>query len=391
MKPRKILHFDLDAFFCAVEEQRDPSLKGKMFAVGGKPEHRGVVASCSYPARRYGVRSAMPMARALRLCPRLIIVPSRHDAYQAVSKQVMAQLHDLTPFVEQLSIDEAFLDVSELPESGGEIARQLQARIRDKLGLPCSLGVASNKLIAKIANDFGKSETPGHDPPNAIKVVPPGQEAQFLAPLPTQSLWGIGPKTAERLAALGLTTIGDVAQWPADDLARRFGKLGADLNQRARGIDERPVEVDRETKSISQEVTFPVDVSDGDVLRNALRKQAERVGRRLRKSNLSGSTVRLKIRWADFTTRTRQTTLPRPTNQDNEIYEQAVNLFEKIWQLGRPVRLIGLGVSGFGQPRQLGLWDEASAEGQQLQQTLDDLRERFGDDAIKWGRDLPDK
>lgn len=387
--PRKILHLDLDAFFCAVEEQRDPSLRGKPFAVGGRPEQRGVVAACSYPARHFGVHSAMPMSRAVRLCPNLIIIPHNFEAYHAASRQVMARLHELTPLVEQLSIDEAFLDVSDLPEPGEVIARRLQARIRDELGLPCSLGVATNKLVAKIANDVGKGEVKSKGPPSAIKVVPPGQEAAFLAPLPTRSLWGVGPKTAERLADLGLLTIGDIARWPEADLIRRFGKNGYDLARHARGLDDRPVETSRETKSISQEVTFNRDVADAQALRQTLRKQAERVGRRLRKSGLSGITVRLKIRWSDFTTLTRQTTLSQPTDQDDEIYATALQLLEKVWSAGRPVRLIGVGVSGFGQPRQLALWDMNLEENQRLQTTLDELREEeFGDQAVRRGRDL---
>jgi DNA polymerase-4 len=388
--PRKILHLDLDAFYCAVEEQRDPSLRGKPFAVGGQPEERGVVASCSYPARRYGVRSAMPMWRAARLCPGLIIVPAHFDLYHQASGKVMAHLHSLTPLVEQISIDEAFLDVSDLPDEAEAIARQLQARIRDELGLPASLGVAANKLVAKIANDAGKSEAKTDGPPRAIKVVPPGQEATFLAPLPAQALWGVGPKTAERLAGLGLLTIGDMAGWPEEDLGRRFGKIGYDLAKRAKGIDDRPVETERETKSISQETTFPRDVTDAQTLRQTLRKQSAGVGRRLRQAGLAGATVKLKLRWADFTTLTRQITLPQPADQDDQIYASALNLFEKAWRLGRPVRLLGVGVSGFGQPRQLGLWDEAQADNQQLQETLDDLRERFGDDVIRRGDELAD-
>ncbi|MBI4771414.1 MAG: DNA polymerase IV, partial [Chloroflexi bacterium] len=205
--PRKILHLDLDAFFCAVEEQRDPALRGQAFAVGGRPEARGVVASCSYAARRFGVRSAMPMARAVKLCSGLIIVPSRHKVYSDVSRQVMERLYDLTPLVEQISIDEAFLDVSDLPESGEALARRLQATMRDELRLPCSLGVATNKLVAKIASDVGKAAARTGAPPNAILVVPPGEEAAFLAPLPAAALWGVGPKTATRLAGLGIHTI----------------------------------------------------------------------------------------------------------------------------------------------------------------------------------------
>ena len=205
---RKILHLDLDAFFCAVEEQRDPSLRGQPFAVGGRPESRGVVASCSYAARQFGIHSAMPMARAVRQCPPLIIVPSRYGAYEAASRQVMARLHQLTPLVEQLSIDEAFLDVSDLPERAELIARRLQATINRELDLPCSLGVAANKLVAKIANNVGKAAIKSDRPPNTIKVVPPGQEAAFLAPLPATELWGVGPKTAEQLAQMAGVKLG---------------------------------------------------------------------------------------------------------------------------------------------------------------------------------------
>ncbi|MCG3212661.1 MAG: DNA polymerase IV [Anaerolineae bacterium] len=355
---RKILHLDLDAFFCAVEEQRDPALRGRPFAVGGQPDQRGVVASCSYAARQFGIRSAMPMARAVRLCPGLIIVPAHFPAYQAASRQVMATLHTLTPLVEQLSIDEAFLDVSDLPEPGEVIARRLQASINTHLKLPCSLGVATNKLVAKIANNIGKASARGSQPPNTIKVVPPGQEAAFLAPLPVAELWGVGPKTADRLAQLGIRTIGDLARWPAADLARRFGQPGRDLARHALGLDERPVETEHETRSISQETTFVEDIADGEQLRQTLRHQSEQVGRRLRQHKLQGSTVRLKLRWADFTTLTRQLTLARPTDLDGDIYAAARQLFEQHWPPGQRVRLIGVGVSGFENPGyQLGLWE----------------------------------
>jgi DNA polymerase-4 len=389
---RKILHLDLDAFFCAVEEQRDPGLHGRPFAVGGQPDQRGVVASCSYAARRFGIRSAMPMARAVKLCPELIIVPSRYKAYQAASRQVMARLHELTPLVEQLSIDEAFLDVTDLPEPGQVLARRLQMTIRDELGLPCSLGVATNKLVAKIANNVGKASARTEGTPNAITVVPPGQEAAFLAPLPVKELWGVGPKTAAHLANMGLHTIGDIARWSETDLARRFGKHGHDLARRARGIDDRPVETEHEAKSISQETTFAKDISDGEVLRRTLRQLSEQVGRRLRKAGLQGTTVKLKLRWSDFTTLTRQVTLPQPTNLDAEIYVAILHLFEKVWPPGKRVRLLGVGVSNFETPaRQLGLWDATSETDERLQATLDDLRERFGDHAVQRGSELKDK
>jgi DNA polymerase-4 len=383
---RKILHLDLDAFFCAVEEQYDPSLRGKAFAVGGRPEARGVVASCSYAARRFGVRSAMPMARALKLCPDLLIVSSRHGVYSKVSRQVMQHLHNMAKVVEQISIDEAFLDVSDLPESGEVLARRLQATIHKECDLPCSLGVATNKLMAKIANDVGKASYRGTGPPNAITVVPPGQEAAFLAPLPVDTLWGVGPITAERLHELGVYTIGDLAGWSVDDLTRRFGKHGYDLARRAQGIDDRPLETEHETKSISQETTFSKDVRSGAVLRRTLLQQSESVGRRLRSAGLAGTTVKIKLRWPDFTTLTRQVTLDQPSNQDGEIFEAAITLLEENWRNGQAVRLIGVGVSGLGSPvRQLSLWGDSAEKGRRLQSALDELRERFGKDVLQRG------
>ncbi|MCB0081131.1 MAG: DNA polymerase IV [Caldilineaceae bacterium] len=399
---RKILHFDLDAFFCAVEEQRDPTLRGKPFAVGGKPDERGVVASCSYPARRFGIHSAMPMAQAVRRCPNLLIVPANHKAYGAVSRKVMARLHTLTPLVEQLSIDEAFLDVTALAEPAAQIARQLQAEIRDALGLPCSLGVASNKLVAKIANNVGKAEgklaNNGAAPPNAIMVVPPGQEAAFLDPLPCDELWGVGPKTADRLRALSINTIGDIARWPAVDLAFRFGKHGEALAQHARGLDQRAVETEHEAKSISQETTFTQDVRDEAQLRQTLQELSQGVSRALKRQKLAGVTVKLKIRWPDFTTPTRQITLAHPVDDLAPIYETALILFERIWPPNQPVRLLGVGVSGFEQQaRQLTLWDVAeemesearkSEKEQRLEAALQNLRARFGDKAVLRASDV---
>ncbi len=398
--PRKILHLDLDAFFCAVEEQRDPALRGKPFAVGGSPDARGVVASCSYAARRYGIRSAMPMSRAVALCPDLIILSHRHSDYSAVSRRVMALLHEFAEVVEQLSIDEAFLEVTDRPEPAAELASQLQALIRTQLDLPCSLGVATNKLVAKIATDVGKAAARSVGPPNAIQVVPPGQEAAFLAPLPAEALWGVGPKTAARLAGLGLYTIGDIAAWPEADLAHRFGKHGHDLARRARGMDDSPLETHREAKSISRETTFARDVQDGNALRDTLRNLSESVGRRLRRSEKSGVTVKLKIRWPDFTTLTRQITLDQPTEQDEEIYAAAERLFSLVWRRGQPVRLIGVGVSGLGPViRQLSLWEAAPDEAarlalekeKRLAAALDQLRAQYGDGVVWYGRSAGDK
>jgi DNA polymerase IV len=425
MMTRKILHLDLDAFFCCVEELSDPTLRGKPFAVGGRPEERGVVASCSYAARQFGVRSAMPMSRAVRQCPDLIVVSHNFKAYRAASTQVMTILHEYTPLVEQLSIDEAFLDVSELPAAAEQIARQLQARINREVGLPCSLGVASNKLVAKIANNIGKDAKKQSNaglPPNAILIVPPGEEAAFLAPLPARELWGVGPKTAETLAALGLHMIGEIAQHPLRGLVQRFGKHGHDLWHHAQGIDDRAVETERETKSVSRETTFVRDMRDAAVLHRTLATLCEELSRGLQAEGLRGTTIKIKLRWSDFRTLTRQTTLLTPTADHATILEAALRLLEKHRPPSRAVRLLGVGVSHFAAPTtQLSLWEvpplaeaetgaesseEASAaltdeepdlasvppaKQAQLRTALDTLRSRFGDGMVKRASQLKEE
>jgi DNA polymerase-4 len=383
---RAILHLDLDAFYCAVEENQNPELRGKAFAVGGKPSERGVVSSCSYAARRFGVRSAMPMSRALRACPGLVIVPPRHRLYSDMSEQVMKRLRDLAPSVEQISIDEAFLDISDLPEPPERVARGLQAGIRDELNLPSSIGIAPNKLVAKIATEVGKKAAKEGEPPFALTIVPTGEEAEFLAPLPADMLWGVGPITSKRLGELGIQTIGDIANWPQDELVRLFGEHGRDMARHARGRDDRPVVTEREIKSISQEVTFSRDVRDDASVEKTLIDLSAKVGRRLRKNELAGTTVKLKIRWPDFTTLTRQVTLSGSTNQDGEIAKTALGLLNKVRKSGQAVRLIGVGVSGLGEPmRQLKLWETDSEKEHKLQKVLDELREKYGRDAIKRG------
>lgn len=390
---RIILHFDLDAFYCAVEEQYNPELIGKAFAVGGAADRRGVVASCSYPARLFGVRSAMPMSEALRLCPDLIVVPSRHSVYGEWSQKVMAILHDLTPMVEPLSIDEAFLDVTGIKSSSEDIARKLQMTIRKELDLPCSLGVATNKLVAKIANNMGKARKKDGQPPCAIEVVPEGQEATYLANLPIRELWGVGPKTAESMYALNIETIGDIARQREQFMIHHFGKNGYDMWRRARGIDTRPVEPEQEAKSISNETTFTRDVRNGNELRRVLRNLGESVGRRLRKNKLSGRTIYIKLRWSDFTTLSRQTTLQHPTQDDTAIVREAMRLFDANWIQGKPVRLIGVGVSNLEDSvQQLSMFEsETDKKSRQLQSTLDELKQKFGDSAIKRGSNLKKK
>lgn len=389
---RKIIHLDLDAFFCAVEILRDPTLEGQPFAVGGRPDQRGVVASCSYPARTYGVRSAMPMARALQRCPHLTIVAGHREQYSAYSRKVMAHLENLTDLIEQISIDEAFIDVSDLRTPAREIAQTLQTAIWEQLHLPCSLGVAANKLVAKIANNVGKATAAPGVPPMAITVVPPGEEAAFLAPLPVGELWGVGPKTAESLESLGIRTIGDLARWPEADLIRRFGKHGEDLARRARGIDTRPVTTEHAVKSISRETTFAQDITDLTTLKRTLSRLSADVGRRLRRRELAGTTVKLKLRWSDFTTLTRQATLDQPTDRDDAIFRIALQLLAENRPRGKPVRLIGVGVANLSPPMaQLQLWDQQQPlKDERLQAALDQVRDRFGRDAIQRAIEMDD-
>jgi DNA polymerase-4 len=387
---KRILHIDLDAFFCAVEEQRVPSLKGKPFAVGGSPEKRGVVASCSYPARKFGVHSAMPMARAVQLCPPLIIVRSHYQAYREASQKVMDILKQLTPQIEQISIDEAFMDISQIPETSDRIASNLQSKIGSKLGLPCSIGIAANMLVAKMATNYGKYRTRDSDlPPNAIHIVPSGMEISFLAPLPVHALWGVGPKTATRLAEMKIEKIGDLAKVPQEKLIEHFGKMGYVLAQRAQGIDERSITTEHVAKSVSQERTFAKDIREKDHLLETIQSLSDHLSRRLTKKHVQGTTIKIKLRWPDFTTITRQVTLNQPTNNGQKIYDTAKKLFLAEWNPGQAVRLIGVGVTGLG-PEQLYLWDyqyrklDLEAENK-LNTAIVSLREKFGDDALQWG------
>ncbi|MBN1423210.1 DNA polymerase IV [Candidatus Fermentibacteria bacterium] len=386
---RVILHLDLDAFFCSVEELRDPTLRGARFAVGGTPRQRGVVASCSYPARMFGVRSAMPMAQALRACPDLLVIPGHYEAYDEMSQAVMESLRAVSPAVEQVSIDEAFVDITHGFEDAQSLAQRLQADVRDRLGLPCSVGVASNKLVAKIATEVGKASAPRGYPPNAVTIVPPGTEGPFLAPLPVRMLWGVGPKTEERLAQRGVKTIGDLALCPVDELVEMFGQYGRELNARARGSDTSPVVSTHDIKSISQEVTFPRDVADSAMLRGTIRELADTVGRRLRKAGMAATVVKLKLRWADFSTISRQTRLKEAADGDELIGGTALALFARAWKPARPIRLVGVGVSGLVPPvRQLQLWEETSTETPALQRAVDTVRDRFGTYAIRRGSSL---
>jgi DNA polymerase-4 len=378
---RTILHVDLDAFFCSVEILINPSLAGRAFVVGGSPEGRGVVSSASYPARKYGIRSAMPTAQALRLCPNLIVVHSRHGEYGKRSAELMAFLRESAPIVQQISIDEAFLDVTGDARPGAEIARDLQREIQRRFGLPTSWGVASNKLVAKIATEVGK--------PEGLIVVPSGKEAEFLESLPAEMLPGVGPKTRASLQEIGVRTIGDLAAIPEARLVDLFGARGKYLATSAVGRDDRPVREAREAKSISAETTFSRDVASETELRRTFLVLSERVGRRLRRDGLAGGTVRVKVRWPDFTTLTRQTSLEQNTDQDAEIFQIAWSLFGRVWKPGRKVRLIGVGVADLAPPvRQLELFDRAWQQEARLLRAMDSIRGKFGSAALCRGSSL---
>ena len=368
---RKILHVDMDAFYASVEIRDDPRLRGQPVAVGGSAR-RGVVLAASYEARPYGVHSAMPMARALRLCPGLIVVPPHFDRYVEASEQVFAIFHEFTPEVEGLSLDEAFLDVTRsiaLFGSAEEQAAKIKARIRERLGLTASVGIAEVKFAAKVASDLRK--------PDGLVVVPQGGVAAFLAPLPVSRLWGVGPKTEKVVLALGLRTIGDVAKAEDAWLERELGSLGPWLSALARGIDPRPVEPDREAKSIGAEETFEEDL-EGEDLHPFLHGQALRVAARLRRAGVRARAIHLKVKSATFHTTTRQRTLPEPTDDGALIYTVVRELLTHV-PPGR-VRLTGVHASHLGA--QLPLPDGPSGRRIRLNASIDRIHERFGPDAL---------
>ncbi|NMB63092.1 MAG: DNA polymerase IV [Chloroflexi bacterium] len=386
MRYRKILHIDLDAFFCSVEELLDPSLQGMAFATGGSADRRGVVTSCSYAARKLGIHSAMPMKSALQKVPGLKVVQGHYGKYQYYSQQVMAILEDTTPLVKQISIDEAFIDVTDMPQPACSIARLLQKRIRQEVGLPCSIGVASNMLVAKIATNIAKSSYRGDQSPQAILEVPGGTEAGFLSNLPIDELWGIGKKSAVAFSLMGIKTIGDLAVQSDEFLEQQVGRFAQTLKQRALGMDERPVGLEEDIKSVSNEITFDQDVRDEEEIINTLRYLSEKVAFRLRKQGLGGKTIRLKIRWPNFETHTRQFSLSQPTNHDTVILNTSVSLLHEIWKQDKKVRLLGVAVAGLSsEMQQLSFLDEDYQKEHQLLLAMDDLKARFGREVIKRG------
>ncbi|MBI4606872.1 MAG: DNA polymerase IV [Planctomycetes bacterium] len=385
---RSILHVDMDAFFAAVEVLDAPRLAGRPVIVGGTPEGRGVVATASYEARAFGVRSAMPAAQAVRLCPQGVFLRPRMGRYLDASERVFAVLRDVTPLVEPLSIDEAFLDVTGCPGPAEHLARELRSRIeRATGGLTCSIGVAENKFLAKVASDLEK--------PRGLVVVPRGRGAAFLAPLPIEKLWGVGPKTAARLRELGLDAIGQVARTPERDLEMILGReLGRHLHRLSHGADDRPVVTDWEARSVSQETTFAEFIPPGDLERieREIFDLSEGVALRLRQEGLWGRTVKLKARDDQFRTCTRALTLGAPTQLVEEISAAAVGLFRERVRFGaHAVRLLGVGVAGLTREpmRQLELFGADAGARERLERLAraeDAVRERLGDGAITRGR-----
>ena len=380
-KSRHILHVDMDAFFASVEQLDEPQLRGKPVLVGGMPEERGVVAAASYEARQFGCRSAMPMAAALRRCPKAIVVPPRGKRYAEVSAQIFGILEQFTPLIEPLSIDEAFLDVTGSTGLFGapqQIAQQIRQRIRTEAQLTASVGVASNKFIAKLASDLDK--------PDGLVVVPDDGVQAFLDPLPISRLWGIGKATLPRFEKLGIRTFGDARRLSEAEFRGSFGEAGGQFYWLVRGIDTRQVVPDREAKSISHEVTFPVDVDDFEHLKSVLLGQTEQVARRLRRHCLLARTVVVKIRTGDFRTITRSRTFDSATDETDAIWKTVAGLFDD-WARHRStaVRLIGVGVSQFstGSGQQLSLFgEEESTRHRQIDKVMDKIRDRFDEGAI---------
>ncbi len=377
---KRILHVDMDAFFASVEQLDDPSLRGKPVIVG--KGDRGVVSAASYEARAYGVRSAMPVAQARKLCPQGIFVGGRMSRYAEISRQVMAVLGEFSPLVEQASVDEAYVDITGTRTLFGppsKLAEALQARVREATGLSCSVGVAPVKFLAKIASDFRK--------PGGVTIIEPEDVAAFLKDLPVGKIPGVGGKTLPRLAQLGVRTCGDVPRYSREFWEEHLGEWGRVLHQRAQGLGSAELTPHSEMKSSSAENTFARDISDEEELKRWLLKQSERVGRDLRKHGLQGRTVTLKLKFEDFKQITRSRTLAEPVDSDLEIFRTACELLDHT-ERRKKIRLIGVGVSNFGGgSAQLSLMPDENRERlKRLDKAVDTIRDRHGRSLIKRGK-----
>ena len=376
-----ILHCDLDAFYASVEQILDPGLGGKPVIVGGHPGKRGVVAAASYEARAFGVHSAMPLSTAVRLCPDGVYVRPHFDRYRDYSQRVFDVYHRFTPLVEPLSLDEAFLDLAGTERALGpvhDVAQRIRDEVKASTKLDLSIGVATSKVVAKIASDLQK--------PRGFVEVAPGAEAAFLAPLPLRRLPGLGPSTEERLQSLALHTIGDLAALKIEDLVRRLGKHGFQLWEFAHGIDSRPVVAPGDPKSISRETTFERDADGSAELESVLRQLAQHAAKNMRDSGLYCRTVNLKLRYANFETISRSHTLPQPTNVEDEIVRGVLDLFRTAWDRTRKVRLLGAGLSSFSKaPLQLSLFQAGPSKQGAITASLDKIRDRYGWQALTVG------
>jgi len=389
---RVIVHVDMDAFFAAIEERDHPEYRGQPIVVGADPKGgkgRGVVSTCSYAAREFGIHSAQPISEAWRRCPHAVFVRPRMEPYAAASRQIRKVFGEFTPDVEPISIDEAFLDVTASLHLFGtkhKFGERMHRRILEETQLTCSLGIAPCKLVAKIASDLEK--------PRGLVIVEPGQVEAFLRPLPVGSLWGVGKRTRVALDALGIATIGELADFDRAELTRRFGKHGEALWSLAHGIDDRAVEPADDAKSVGNQHTFATDTADPRLVASTLMELSEKVAYRLRHHGLRGRTVTTKIRFADFTTLTRATTLARPIDDTPTIYRVASQNLERVRMKGKKVRLLGVTVSGFDtKARQLDLFDqppdrERDEKQRLLTDAIDSIKSRFGHGALRQGTTL---
>jgi len=383
--PRRVIHADLDAFFVSVEVALNPELKGKPVIVGGRPGGRGVVASASYEARAFGISAGMPIKTAERLCPKAVFIQGNFNRYIEASKKFMAILADFSPFLEPGGLDEAYLEVTGFESLHGTIknmAEKIKKRVRDELNLPVSIGIAGCKVVAKVASGASK--------PNGLLEVPPGEDKVFLAPLPVGKLPGVGKKTEAVLKNLGVRTIGNLAEMPEDALKSRFGVYASYLWHMANADDDRPVEPPGEVKSVSRETTFAEDSSQIEFLAQTLWRLTEEVGADLRSYDRMARTVNLKLRYSDFTTITRSMTLKQGTDGDNDIYATGKALLERaLTAIRMPVRLIGIGVSGFvPKSIQLDLLDNRPQRLSDLYRVIDNIRAKYGFEAIKTGKGI---
>jgi len=377
---RTIIHLDLDAFFTSVEQLDYPDLKGQPVVVGADPKTgRGVVSAASYEARAFGIHSAMPISRAYRLCPGAHFRRGRMKRYVEISDRIMTILREYTPLVEQVSIDEAFLDVTgsrRLFGSAEEIGRTIKKRIQTEEGLTISVGIAPNKYLAKIASDLEK--------PDGFVIVKPGEEKEFLSGMPVERLWGVGAHTARKLRGAGITTVGQLVDYPRETLTQKMGKFGGHLWKLANGIVDSRVTPWDQVKSISNETTFPRDIDDVDLMKATLLHLAEKVGRRARKKDLKGKTILLKIRFEDFSTFTRNRTHDVSTDLGDQIYQTVLKLFETFDLEGRKVRLLGVGISHLDAEGtdQADLFEENGKKRKQVAETLDRIKDKYGENVI---------